>query len=145
MIVCDYACCVRRLWLIIRIAPLTWPSVCTSAYPIACFTFGISCSLQAAEMAAAKRQPPETKNKVGRPRLHRPSDDDLAEAVAVIEAEASGANPDGTPSIFDEAAPSQPPAVVPDTPGIQRLDTQVIAHSVPPSHVSCIRTSMECV
>ena len=52
------------------------------------------------EMAAAKRQPPETKNKVGRPRIQRPSEENLAEAVAVIEAEAAGSNTDETPRIF---------------------------------------------
>ena len=96
-------------------------------------------------MAAAKKQPPETKHKVGRPRIQRPSEDELADAVAVIEAEASGSNPDGTPRIFDEVPMSQPPAVVPDTPAIQRLDTQVVANSCTPSHVSCIRNSRECV
>ena len=98
-------------------------------------------------MAAAKRQPPETKNRVGRPpRTQRPSEDSLADAVAAIEAEAAAPR-DGTPSIFasDDTPELAPPAAVPDTPLMQRLDTQVIAHSVPPSHVSCIRTSMECV
>ena len=100
-------------------------------------------------MAAAKRQPPEPKRRAGRPpRAKRPSEDSLAEAVAVIEAEAAAPDTDETPSIFasDDAAELAPPAAVPDTPPLmQRLDTQVIAHSGPPSHVSCIRNSRDCV
>ena len=136
----------RKTSMVIRIAPFTWPSVCTSAYPIACFTFGISCSLQAAEVAAAKRQPSETKTRVGRPpRAQRQSEDSLSEAVAVIEAEAAAPG-DDIESIFacDDPEPA-PPAAVSDTPLTQRLDTQVIAHSVQPSRVSCIRNSMDCV
>ena len=69
-------------------------------------------------MAVAKRQPPETKRAVGRPRIHRPSDDDIADAVAVNEAEASGSTAEGTPSMFaaEDFPVPEPSAAVPDTP-----------------------------
>ena len=121
--------------VVIRIVPSTWPSVCTVAYPNGCFTFGLSCNLQAAEAAAAKRQPPETRNKVGRPKTRPPSPERVEEAVAAME---EACNTDSLPSFLDDLQASQPAAVVPDTPVMQRLDTQVIAHSVTPSHVLCI-------
>ena len=103
-------------------------------------------------MAAAKRQSevvapkPTPKRKVGRPKsAKRASDDQVADAVAAIEAEAAAPATDETPSIFDDVPDTPQPAAVPDTPLMQRLDTQVIAHSGPPSHVSCIRNSLECV
>ena len=131
----------HKTCVVIRIVPSTWPSVCTVAYPNGCFTFGLSYNLQAAEAAAARRRPSETKNKVGRPKRQR-STEAVDEAVNAME-EACLA--DGTPSIFDDVPETQSAAVVPDTPVMQRLDTQVIAHSVTPLHVLCIRTLSGCV